>query len=308
MSLFDYLKEVTRLLREQNQTFVNPDSLIAYINEARKEVAMKAQCIRVLTPISGAITGWSITAAGSGYSSNPTFTVSAPDMPSGFLPFPNGDQATASGAVQSGAIVAIDSSYGGSGYFQPTLTITDATGSGATATPSLSFINQVNQGQEKYAFSDIDLSANPGCESVYFVRSISILYNNYRYSLPCYAFSVYQSMIRQFPFQYQYVPTFSSQFGQGADGSFFVYPLPSQSYACEWDCNVIPSDLIDDQSYEALPEPWRAAVKYHAAHLAFLELQNYNAAAYYKTLFDEKVLGRSNYARAGRMVNPYGRY
>lgn len=306
--LFQYLQDTQRFLREQNQVMLNPEDLTNYINRARREVAMRTQAIRVLTPIAGSIIGWSVTAGGSGYSNDPTLTISAPDLPNGMLPDPNGAQATATASVQNGTITAIYSQYGGSGYFQPTMTITDDTGTGATATPEISWTNHVNQGQEQYAFSDIDLSMFPGCESVYFVRSITILYNNYRYALPMYAFSVYQSQIRQYPRQYQYVPTFSSQFGQGTSGSFFLYPLPSEEYAAEYDCLVLPSDLIDDQSVEALPMPWRDAVPYFAAHLAMLELQNYNAANFFLTLYKERAQSYSDFARVGRMVNPYGRY
>jgi len=306
--LNEYLLQTQRFLREQNQVFNNPEDLISYINRGRREVAMRTQAIRVLTPISGAITGYTITNGGSGYSATPTVTVTPPDLPSGRLPNPLGAQAIASAIVQGGVIAAIDSTYGGSGYFQPQVTITDTTGHGATATPVLSFINTLNTGQEVYPFSGIDLSMFPGCDAVYYVRSVSILYNNYRYTLPMYAFSVYQAMIRQYPFQYQYVPTFTSQFGQGTDGSFYSYPLPSQQYASEWDCLVLPSDLIDDQSYEALPNPWRDAVPYFGAHFAMMELQNYNVAKFYLDLYEKQALSYSNFARIGRGVNPYGRY
>lgn len=305
--LFTYLQDTQRFLREQTQEFTNPDDLTAYINRARREIAMRSQAIRVLTPISGSIMGWSLTNGGLGYT-NPTFAVSPPDFPSGTGRDPNGRQATAAGIVQAGVITAVDSQDGGAGYFQPTLTITDSTGTGAVATPQMSFINELTQGKEVYAFSDVNLSMNPGCESVYYVRSISIIYANYRYSLPVYSFSIYQSMIRQYPFQYQYVPTFASQFGQGTAGSFYVYPLPSQTYQYELDCLCIPSDLIDDQSVEALPMPWQDGVAWYAAHLAMTELQNYNASRYFLDLYEKFALRYSQYARVGRVTNPYGRY
>ena len=113
--LFTYMKDTQRLLREQKQSFLNPQDLIAYINRARREIAMRSQCIRVLTPISGSITGWTVTAGGSGYSNTPTLSITTPDFPSGVLPYPNGDQATAQAIVQGGVITAIDSTYGGSG-------------------------------------------------------------------------------------------------------------------------------------------------------------------------------------------------
>jgi hypothetical protein len=303
-----YIAQCQRFARDEKQQYLDVGNLTDYINQARREVAMRAQCIRAVPPISGSIVGWNITNQGSGYSLTPTLTITPPDFPSGQAPSPGGAQATATAIVSGGKIVSIFSAFGGYGYFQPIMTITDSTGTGATATPIMTPISQVVQNQEMYNFSDFDLSTFPGVKEIYYVRSASIIYANYRYSLPCYAFSIYQAYVRQYPFQYQYVPTFFSQFGQGAAGSLFFYPYPSQSYQVELDCCCIPSDLIDDQSVEAIPAPWTDAVPYFAGKLCFEELKNLNAAKYYEEQFNRRALGYSNYARAGRMTNPYGRY
>ena len=306
MALNQMLQQTQRLLREQNQVFENPTDLISYINNARREIALRTQCIRILTPSSGVITGYSITAAGSGYSNTPTVAVTAPDFPSGQLPNPNGLQATANATVISGQITQIDPVVGGDGYFQPTVTITDATGVGATASAIVSRINLLNQGQEKYNFSDIDLSGNPGCKSVYAVRGLSIIYSGYRYSLEYMAWTRYQ-LYRAYPYQYQYTPAIYSQYGQGANGTFFCYPLPSQNLQAELDCQCLPTDLVDDLSVEAIPEPWTDAVPYMAAHLAFLELGNMNNARMYLELYEKRALSYSQFTRIGRGSNPYGR-
>ncbi len=269
---------------------------------------MRAQCLRILPYIYGSIISWTVTATGHGYSATPVCTITPPDFPGGGPNLPLGQQALATAVVSGGAIVAINNVYGGAGYFNPVMTITDSTGVNATATATMSPMNLLLQGQEEYLFSNVDLSPFPGIESIYNVHSVSIIYANYRYSLPQYAFSVYQAMVRQYPFQYQYVPTFCSQFGQGTLGSLFFYPLPSQTYQMEWDCRCLPSDLLDNQSVEALQPPWTDAVPYFAAKLAFEELQNLNAAKYYSMQFDQRCLGYSQYARVGRAINPYGRY
>lgn len=306
--LFKYMQDTQRFLREQKQDFENPDDLIAHINRARRLVAMQTQSIRVLTPSSGRIIGYSITSGGTGYSNTPTITVTPPDFPSGVQPNPTGLQATALPIVQQGVIIDVANQNGGDGYFQPTMTITDPTGTGAVVAPIVGGINLLQLGQEVYPFTSIDLSANPGCKAVYFVRSVSILYSDYRFSLPSYAFSVYQAQVRQWPNQYQYVPAICSQFGQGEQGSLYMYPLPSQTYQYELDCNCTPMDLLDDQSVEAIPMPWQECVAFYAAGLVMASLQNYNAAEYWFNKYKEFVVGYSNYARAGRTTNPYGRY
>ena len=281
--------------------------MIERINIARREVAMRCQCVRVLTNSSGACETATVAAPGSGYTSAPTVTISPPDFPSGMAPFPNGSQATATATIQSGTISGCSINYGGWGYFQPIATLSGGGGTGGSIAIQTSKINTLIAGQEEYPFSGIDLSTVPGAGAVYYVRSVSIIYANYRYMLPFYSFTEYQARVRQYPFQYQYVPTFASQFGQGTGGSLFLYPLASQTYQYELDMLCLPQDLLTDLSVEIIPDPWTQAVKYFAAHLAYLDVQNFNAAEYYRKLFDEYALRYSNYARIGRIPNIYGR-
>lgn len=306
-TLFEYMQEIQTLIHDANQQIVDPGDLTRYINRARREVAMRAQCLRVLTPISGAVTSITITNPGSGYT-NPSLVIGPPDFPSGALPFPNGSQATGNATQIGGQIFAGNVDYGGAGYFEPNVIITDPTGTGATAVAGISGFNQLNEGQEAYPFNLVDLSTFPGVGAVYMIKSVSLIYANYRYSLPCYDFSTYQARIRQYPFQYQYVPTICAQYGQGTNGSFYMYPIPSQTYQMEWDCFCLPQDLLTDQDVEALPGPWTDAVQYWGAYLAYLEMQNFNYARGMKAEFDEMMTRYGSYARPGRVTNQYGRY
>ncbi len=302
-----YLKQVQRFLREQKQEFENPEDLLVYINRARREVAGRTQCIRRLTPISGQVVQAKVLTGGSGYT-NPVAVITPPDFPSGLLPSPNGRQATAGVEIQGGVVTGFNINDGGDGYFQPQGSITDGAGTGATVSLTVSPINTLNPGQEVYPFSEIFLGNWPGVDVVHAIKSASIIYSNYRFSLPMYAFSTYQSRIRQYSLNYQYVPSFCSQYGQGTGGSFYAYPPPSQIYQWEFDCFCLPTDmLLDNSILEAIPQPWTDAVPYMAAQLAFMELQNYNSARYYEDQFDKRTLGYSSQARPGRAINPYGR-
>jgi len=306
--LNSYIAQCQRFVRDQKQDLIDIGNWTDYINRARREIAGLTQCIRVLTPISGAITVATVINGGSNYT-NPTITITPPDAPSAALPYPQGAQATATPIVQEGVITAVDIQYGGSGYFQPTATITDSTGSGANIALTVVGVNMLNPGQELYQFSDINLAAFPGVQSALTIRSISVIYANYRYSLPLYSFSVYQAYIRQYPFGiYEYVPCFATQFGQGTSGSFMCYPIASANYQWEFDITGLPEDLIDDQSVEVIQQPWSDVVPYFAAHLAFAELQNLNASKYYLDLFDKMLARKSAQARPGRASNIYGRW
>ena len=308
-TLFEYQQQTQRFLREKKQDLINPQDLVSYINRARREVAMRTQSIRVLTQVSSAVVTGSVVAGGTGYNASlTTVSITPPDFPSGTGSFPLGAQATAVPIIAGGSIATIDVTYGGSGYFAPLATITGPSGTGASVTLQTGPINQLNTGQEVYPFSGVFLGGNPGVQSVFGVQSVSIIYANYRYSLPVYSFSTYQAFVRQYPFQYQYVPTFASQYGQGTSGSFYVYPLPSQVYQYELDCYCLPSNLTTNQDFEVLPDPWTDAVSYFAAHLGMAELQNYNIAKFYLDLFEKQLGIYSHSARIGRAVNPYGRY
>ena len=334
-TLFDYMQRTQRFIRDTQQKLIDPQDIIYHINDARREVAMRSQCIRVLPLVYGSITSAEIVSGGAGYI-NPTVVISAPDMPSGVPPFPNGAQATATATQSGGVIEDINISYGGQGYFQPTITIQDAGeiiylvdgfgnrivdgfgnpivlsvspgGSGAVIEPVMTPMSLLQQGQEVYPFSAIDLTPFPGVASIYTVRSVSILYTNYRYSVPIYSFTIYQAKIRQYTGgSYQYVPCFGSLFGRGLAGSFYLYPPPSQTYQLEWDCSCLPQDLVANDSAEAIPDPWTDAVAYWAARNCFLELQNRNAAREMETMFDQRMSRFGYYVEPGRAINPYGR-
>lgn len=306
-SLFDYLKQTQSFLRDDSQNLFDVGDLQRYVNIARREVAMRAQCVRVLPPISGSIISATILNGGTGYT-NPTVEVSFPDSPGGQLLNPNGARATATATQSGGVIDNVFITYGGDGYFQPTIAINDPTGVGAEIQANLSPIMTANFAQEVYNFSDVPLGNFPGVESVYAVLSVSLLYANGRYSVLVYSFSQYQSMIRQYgPGNYYYVPCLGAQYGRGASGSFYLYPPPSQSLQMEFDCCCLPSNLKADNETCPIPDPWTDAVPYWAAHLAMLELQNHNAARSYLDLFDRRMHQFGAYALPGRAISPYGR-
>ena len=75
----------------------------------------------------------------------------------------------------------------------------------------------------------------------------------------------------------------------------------------EWHCLCLPQDLIDDQSVDVIPYPWVDAVKFYAAHLAYLEIQNFNSAQGMFGLFDQKMKMFGSFVNSGRVSNFYGR-
>lgn len=306
-TLFDYLKTVQTFIHDSDQRLLDVGDLISFVNAGRREVAMRAQCVRILPPISAPIVSATVLDGGSGYT-NPTVSISAPDSPGGLKLTPNGAQATGTATAFGGAITTVDIDYGGSGYFQPVISIGDPTGTGAQVQANVGPILTLNEFQEVYEFSDIDLSNFPGVESVYAVLSVSVLYASQRYSVLVYSFSEYQAKIRNYSGgSYYFIPCFGAQFGRGARGSFYFYPIASQQLQLEFDCCCLPSDLKSDLDYDAIPPPWDDAVAYWATSLAYMSLQNLNAARAYREMFDERMKRFGAYALPGRAINPYGR-
>jgi hypothetical protein len=305
--LFQYLKAMQGIVRDRSQRLLNPEDLIGYINNARREIAMRTQCIRLIPPISGAVQSVRVTAFGSGYT-NPTVVISAPDIPLGQPVNPAGAQAIANAIVVGGQIASISVSYGGVGYFNPTVTITDPTGTGATAVATTAPISTLNANQEEYYFSAIPVSQIPGVKSVFAIIGNYVIFNNLRYRVMTYSVSTYKSMIENYPFQYYYVPTACAQRGQGAGGSMLFYPIPSQKFPWEPDCLCLPADLQDDSQIEAIPEPWNNIVPILAASHAYEEMQNLNYARYWREKTDEYCHKYSAYARPFGIANIYGRY
>ncbi|HEX3520728.1 MAG TPA: hypothetical protein VHT52_01420 [Stellaceae bacterium] len=306
-SLHTYNQQIRRFCADKRVELLNELDVTEYTNRARREVALATKSLRRLTPISGSITSGTIVSGGANYT-NPTVTITPPDFPSGAGKNPGGKQAIGVARQLGGVIVDFEIEYGGSGYFQPEITISDPTGTGAVVTPVLTLMNLQQQSQEVYPFSGIDLSPFPGVGSIFQVQSVSIIFSNYRYSLPQYSFSDYQAWVRQYPFQYQYVPAVCSQFGQGTDGSMYTYPIASQTYQMEWDCFCLPQSLRTNEDVEALPEPWTDLVPYFGAHLAFMEIQNRNASREMFELYLNMIARFNAAVRPGRRVNPYGRY
>lgn len=304
--LYDYMETLSGFLRDRSQRNMNPADLIRYVNRARREIAMRSQCLRLVPPTSGSVLEIKVTNAGSGYTA-PVVTISAPDLPNGQALYPNGAQATAVAQQIGGQISNAGVTFGGSGYALPTATISDPTGSGATLVCSTTPISTFNENQESYRFADFPVSTFPGIRSVFAVLDVSILYNNLRYTLLRFSFSDYQAFIRQYPFQFSYVPVAYCIQQDGVNGNILAYPFPSQQYAFEPDCLCLPIDLQTDRDYEAIGDPWTEGIPYLAAMFCYQELQNFNSARYYGDLFKEFSLRYATYARPRMISSPYGR-
>lgn len=124
-----------------------------------------------------------------------------------------------------------------------------------------------------YPFSAISLSGSTGIQGILNVRSL------------WYLVGVGQKFVSSRPFEWFSLyelgkvvppvgpPAIWAQFGQGANGTIYVSPLPDIAYTQPADCVCFPIPLVDDTTIEAIPYLWTDAVPYYAAYLALMSSQ-----------------------------------
>lgn len=307
--LNEYLTRVQLLLNQtntQSQLFATTN-LTNYINQARKRIAAKGQCVRVLLPPNGGVQTVVVVNGGSGYASAPDVIISAPDAPSSMPGIP----ATATAVLSGGAVGSVLITLSGSGYFAPVVSFSGATsGTQASAFAVTTALCATTGGREIYTFaqfSGLVRSQMPGVESILAVKGVSWLWGNIRYSKVSVGFTKYQAKYRNIANSYLGPPQVVTQFGQGENGSLYMFPVPDSAYPMEWDCICLPEDIDDDSDPEPIPYPWTDAVPYYAAYLALLGVQRIEPAANMLKEFDRLMMEARSMSQPGGPVNPYGR-
>lgn len=271
-TLSEYLTQTRSFLNDPSGQFYSTVNLTRYINLGRKKVAQDAQCVRIIPRSSAAITSIAVTAGGSGYTSA-TVTISAPTAYGvGFT------TATATATVAAGAVTAITVTDGGTGYLTDNVTVTiTGDGTGATATATLQSYLSTVASQEVYQFSTANTilqSQAPGASQIIGVQTVAVSWGASKPVLGGpYAWSAFQAYVRSLNIVSQNYPRIWSQYGQGVNGSVYLFPVPAQAAQMEWDCYCTPADLTSDASVDLIPYPWTEAVPYYACYQAYLNAQ-----------------------------------
>lgn len=268
--LTSYLTTTQELLHDPNAQYFSTSDLTNYINIGRSRIASKGQCVRVLLS-GGTITSITGVPSGSGYSGTATITISG-----------SGQQATATGTIGGGQIATVTLTNGGWGYITGTTTTVTATGStgGTNATLTAVIDNSLTTvaGQEVYQFSTANTLAalTSGVSQVLGVVSVACAWGANAAMKPILQqkiWSEFQAYFRSYNNGMQNYPTVWSQYGQGVNGSIYLWPIPSQASQMDWDCYCTPIALVTDNTAEAIPYPWTDCVPYYAAMLAYRNAQ-----------------------------------
>jgi hypothetical protein len=269
VALANYILETQRLLHDPAAAYFSVADLTAYINTGRSEIAIAGQCVRVL--LSGTVSSCAVSAGGTGYSARTGVTFSSAS---------GGTGAAATLTIASGVITGVTMLSGGSGFDAATATATASDpggGSGAVLVPTITGSNMMVVGQETYSFA----SRNPiaqltsGVAAVHGVLAVAVSWGSTRPALKRRTWDSFQAKWRAWANGWLNNPIIWAQYGQGANGSIYLAPIPTNPFNMEWDtyCNV--NALASDLDPEALPYPWTDCVPYYAAYRALFNAQRY---------------------------------
>ena len=282
--LSQYITEVRRLLHDAAGNFWSDSDLTAYINSARERVVRDTGCLRYIRQVNllqnvetftlsqlpnGYLDSVTVLSGGSGYTSAPTVTVSAPQSALGV-------PAEAVAVLSGDSVASIAVTQPGSGYTSaPTITLTgNATASsvlGQTPARNLDTLN------------------------------VNIYWGNSRVPLLYRPWTQFNTELRYWQ-NYVGRPIAFSQYGQG---TLYLQPVPDQTYQAELDTVVLPDPLANDNSVEVIIDPYTSAVKYYAAYQAKYQEQSYGEAEIFKAEYQKQVQSILNSTFTRRMYNPY---
>lgn len=260
MQLSDYIAQLRLLIHDLNASDFTDANLTGFINQARNRVALDTQCVRSyipglntiaqqeIYPLTGFVGGLAVQAGGTNYT-NPTITIAAPGG--------GGTTATGVAVLQNGIIIGATVTNWGTMYASaPTVTVTDATGTGAVLTP-VTGINIIN-----------------------WLQPIDLLWGNLRINFEYLPFLEFNTYPRSYQFQFGRSGVFTVHLG---NQQVYLFPIPDQStYPMAISVTIQPNNLmlttdVDNQ----VIYPWNDAVQLYAAHLSYASIQNLGMADYY---------------------------
>lgn len=137
-------------------------------------------------------------------------------------------------------------------------------------------------GVDKYLFRDI----LPNGDKTIDILGIQPIFGNTRYSLRFYEYTYLTAFYRPWT-QYQQLPVAFSIYGPNI---VYLAPAPNVNYAnTEFDTAIVPDNLQNDNTTDSIPAPYTDAVKYYAARLAKLRMQQYEEALAFDKLYTQRV-------------------
>lgn len=278
--LTTYQTQTQSLLHDATGVLYPVANLTTYINTARTQLALEAECVRFLY-------GWD------GIQMTGTFTANSTAVTGITYPASFNDTITswvlvAPVTLTPGTTVATYNSGAG------TITLS----ANASTSGTFPFIvgppNNTSNLQEVYQIPIGTLSggsalcATAGINGVIGVKSINLNWGgsagSNAYVLDYWEWTSFQAYLRFYGQQgLQGNPAVWTRY----QNNIYLRPVPTQTYPMQWDCICTPIGLVTDSTVEAIPYAFTDAVQYYAAYLALLNAQRPADAAAMKTQYQE---------------------
>ena len=280
MGLSTYVTQVSRLLHDSSFQFYSQAELVEYINSGRTRVVRDTGCNRLLQTIYlstgvevynfGGLTGFQITAPGTGYVTAPAVTIAGPGVTGGVT-------ATAVATVTGGAVTDIVVTNPGTLYATTPAVTFGGPGVGAAATAY--FINS----------STIDCV------------NLTLYWGNTRRVLAYREWSTFNALARGWV-GYLGMPSLFSIYGYTQT---YIAKIPDQAYKADFDSVQQPPPLVDNTTLEVIPIVMQDPVQYFAAHLAKIKAQKYSEADMFYQRYNAEVIKAINSSYTRRLRYPY---
>lgn len=283
MALTAYISATQLLVHDTAGQRYTTTQLTYYINSARSQLALEAECVRFLYGLDGMFTG-----TGTFTSGNTVITgiASTVGLQVGWGLWGNNVASNATIVSFTGTTITMSAA---------------ATGSG---TNSFSTQIQTTTNQEIYPLAST-VNSNAGILNIIQVKSVAVNFGgsqgSNQYMLRQTDFTALQAYYRFYGPNLVGNPAVWARY----QNNIYLRPIPSQPYPMQWDtvCSVIP--LVDDSTVEAIPYPFTDAVPYYAAYLALMNSQRAaDADAMFKVY--EKFAQRARTAYQRTYTNVYG--
>ena len=152
------------------------------------------------------------------------------------------------------------------------------------------------QGQEVYTFSSL-----PQGSLTLDIINFNVYWGNSRVPLRYQPWTQFNSQLRYWQ-NYIGMPVCYSIYGSQ---SFYVGPVPDQTYQIELDTVVQPTDLVALTDVETIPLPYTDPVPYYAAGTAKYKEQSYGEAEIFKQEYSKHVMEALNTTFTRRLPTPY---
>ncbi len=136
-------------------------------------------------------------------------------------------------------------------------------------------------GIERYEYDS--LFTNP--PKVIDLINVTVIWGNTRVPLAYMPFTTLSGYLRT-QVNYQRVP-FAFAIYNATE--FWVAPTPDIDYVTEFDTAILPAALASDNTEDQIPVPYDEAVKYYAAYLSRLQLQQYLEAKAQKEFYVTRI-------------------